>query len=162
MQGPCRDHAGMPAAFQCHSSPQTNLSGTVLSRDCVCRYIGGWPSSKKWMPPGNPSVVDCTCELPRHHNNTYLCLPTWDTHGVCSSHVAGTCMALFTGQHTLCASCHAPKETCYTLLVLPDATTYRCCQLSTSTLSIRLATTASCLIGGSPCVPCSAFEPQCL
>ncbi|DBB06424.1 hypothetical protein WJX77_007711 [Trebouxia sp. C0004] len=44
-------------------------------------YIGGWPSSSKWMPPGNPSIVDCTCELPRRHNNTYLCLPTWDTHG---------------------------------------------------------------------------------
>ncbi|KAL3153932.1 hypothetical protein ABBQ32_013494 [Trebouxia sp. C0010 RCD-2024] len=43
-------------------------------------YIGGWPSSSKWMPPGNPSIVDCTCELPRRHSNTYLCLPTWDTH----------------------------------------------------------------------------------
>ena len=90
----CMHHARMPAAFQ---SSQTKLSAYVLSKSCVCRYIGGWPSSPKWMPPGNPSVVDCTCELPRRHNNTYLCLPTWDTHGVCRSHVAGTCIALLTG-----------------------------------------------------------------
>lgn len=45
-------------------------------------YVGGWPSSPERMPPGNPAVVDCTCELPRVYGvckNGYLCLPTWDT-----------------------------------------------------------------------------------
>ncbi|KAI7746126.1 hypothetical protein M8C21_026620, partial [Ambrosia artemisiifolia] len=35
------------------------------------------------MPPGNPAVVDCTCELPRvfrvSGGNGYLCVPVWDT-----------------------------------------------------------------------------------
>lgn len=45
-------------------------------------YVGGWPSSKKDLPPGNPAVIDCTCELPRSSfiaEGAYLCLPTWDT-----------------------------------------------------------------------------------
>jgi protein-tyrosine phosphatase len=33
------------------------------------------------LPPGGPSVVDVTCELPRQHGCRYLCLPTWDTQG---------------------------------------------------------------------------------
>ncbi|KAI0491493.1 hypothetical protein KFK09_025753 [Dendrobium nobile] len=45
-------------------------------------YVGGWPSSKKHLPPGDPAVIDCTCELPRSSvvsEDAYLCLPTWDT-----------------------------------------------------------------------------------
>ncbi|KAL7590784.1 hypothetical protein Lser_V15G36507 [Lactuca serriola] len=45
-------------------------------------YVGGWPSSPEKMPPGNPAVIDCTCELPRVSGlskNGYLCVPTWDT-----------------------------------------------------------------------------------
>ncbi|KAL5224021.1 hypothetical protein ABZP36_010660 [Zizania latifolia] len=45
-------------------------------------YLGGWPFMLKHLPPGNPSVIDCTCELPRSGfvpTNEYLCVPTWDT-----------------------------------------------------------------------------------
>ncbi|KAG8093604.1 hypothetical protein GUJ93_ZPchr0012g19442 [Zizania palustris] len=45
-------------------------------------YLGGWPFMMKHLPPGNPSVIDCTCELPRSAfvpTNEYLCVPTWDT-----------------------------------------------------------------------------------
>lgn len=45
-------------------------------------YVGGWPSSKKHLPPGEPAVIDCTCELPRSpavSDDAYLCLATWDT-----------------------------------------------------------------------------------
>lgn len=45
-------------------------------------YVGGWPSSADKLPPGNPAIVDCTCEFPRKlevSGNAYLCVPTWDT-----------------------------------------------------------------------------------
>jgi hypothetical protein len=45
-------------------------------------YLGGWPFLLKHLPPGNPSVIDCTCELPRISfvpADEYLCLATWDT-----------------------------------------------------------------------------------
>lgn len=45
-------------------------------------YVGGWPSHLDRLPPGDPAVVDCTCELPRRSGlggSGYLCLPTWDT-----------------------------------------------------------------------------------
>lgn len=43
-------------------------------------YVGGWPYSPEKIPPGNPAIVDCTCELPRIvKGNSYLCVPTWDT-----------------------------------------------------------------------------------
>jgi protein-tyrosine phosphatase len=45
-------------------------------------YLGGWPFLLKHLPPGGPSVVDCTCELPRSsfvREDEYLCLATWDT-----------------------------------------------------------------------------------
>lgn len=45
-------------------------------------YVGGWPSSPDKLPPGNPAIIDCTCELPRRSEflrNAYLCVPTWDT-----------------------------------------------------------------------------------
>jgi hypothetical protein len=45
-------------------------------------YLGGWPFMLKHLPPGGPSVVDCTCELPRSSfvsEDEYLCLATWDT-----------------------------------------------------------------------------------
>ncbi|KAJ1274299.1 hypothetical protein BS78_05G052200 [Paspalum vaginatum] len=45
-------------------------------------YLGGWPFLLKHLPPGSPSVIDCTCELPRSSfvpADEYLCLPTWDT-----------------------------------------------------------------------------------
>eukprot|EP00798_Chlamydomonas_sp_ICE-L_P021863 gene21863-28894_t len=44
-------------------------------------YLGGWPRSSSVLPPGKPSVLDVTCELPRTHPNKYLCLPVWDTQG---------------------------------------------------------------------------------
>ncbi|RWR83531.1 Dual specificity phosphatase [Cinnamomum micranthum f. kanehirae] len=45
-------------------------------------YVGGWPSSLDRLPPGEPAIIDCTCELPRNpafSKNAYMCLPTWDT-----------------------------------------------------------------------------------
>ncbi|KAL6640804.1 hypothetical protein ACP70R_021927 [Stipagrostis hirtigluma subsp. patula] len=45
-------------------------------------YLGGWPFLLKHLPPGGPSVIDCTCELPRSSfvpKDEYLCLATWDT-----------------------------------------------------------------------------------
>ncbi|KAE8797811.1 hypothetical protein D1007_26944 [Hordeum vulgare] len=45
-------------------------------------YVGGWPSSVERLPPGEPAVIDCTCELPRSSTiseNSYLCVATWDT-----------------------------------------------------------------------------------
>ncbi|GMH36427.1 hypothetical protein BSKO_04295 [Bryopsis sp. KO-2023] len=49
-------------------------------------FLGGWPKNASSLPPGNPSVMDVTCELPRTHNvGSYLCLPTWDTHGPTTS-----------------------------------------------------------------------------
>ncbi|CAA7400221.1 unnamed protein product [Spirodela intermedia] len=45
-------------------------------------YVGGWPSSPHHLPPGDPAVIDCTCELPRSSalsSNAYLCVATWDT-----------------------------------------------------------------------------------
>ncbi|KAJ6853737.1 uncharacterized protein M6B38_114040 [Iris pallida] len=45
-------------------------------------YVGGWPSSPDRFPPGEPAVIDCTCELPRTSvvpKDAYLCIPTWDT-----------------------------------------------------------------------------------
>lgn len=45
-------------------------------------YLGGWPFLLKHLPPGSPSVIDCTCELPRSFfvpADEYLCLATWDT-----------------------------------------------------------------------------------
>ncbi|GAA0140076.1 hypothetical protein LIER_01497 [Lithospermum erythrorhizon] len=45
-------------------------------------YVGGWPSTNEKMPPGNPAIIDCTCELPRVMQVTgqaYMCVPTFDT-----------------------------------------------------------------------------------
>lgn len=45
-------------------------------------YVGGWPSSPEHLPPGEPAVIDCTCELPRISSlsrSGYLCIATWDT-----------------------------------------------------------------------------------
>lgn len=45
-------------------------------------FVGGWPSSVEHLPPGDPAVIDCTCELPKSStlsNNAYLCVATWDT-----------------------------------------------------------------------------------
>ncbi|XP_022938722.1 uncharacterized protein LOC111444863 [Cucurbita moschata] len=45
-------------------------------------YVGGWPTSPDRLPPCNPAIVDCTCELPRCldvSGDGYLCIPTWDT-----------------------------------------------------------------------------------
>ncbi|XP_077230372.1 uncharacterized protein LOC143863550 [Tasmannia lanceolata] len=60
----------------------------LLSREprynevCEGVYVGGWPSSSAEVPPGEPAIIDCTCELPRSSDlsrNAYLCIPTWDT-----------------------------------------------------------------------------------
>lgn len=45
-------------------------------------YVGGWPYAPDKLPPGNPAIIDCTCELPRKKElmgSAYLCIPTWDT-----------------------------------------------------------------------------------
>ncbi|KAL0401493.1 UNVERIFIED_CONTAM: hypothetical protein Slati_4179200 [Sesamum latifolium] len=45
-------------------------------------YVGGWPYAPDKLPPGNPAIIDCTCELPRKKEfsgHAYLCIPTWDT-----------------------------------------------------------------------------------
>ncbi|CAN1194710.1 Uncharacterized protein YnbD [Linum perenne] len=45
-------------------------------------YVGGWPYAAEKLPPGNPAIVDCTCEFPRmaeFKGSSYLCVPTWDT-----------------------------------------------------------------------------------
>lgn len=35
------------------------------------------------MPPGDPAIIDCTCEFPRLKGFSgglpYMCVPTWDT-----------------------------------------------------------------------------------
>lgn len=52
------------------------------SEICEGVYVGGRPSSPKTLPPGNPAIVDCTCEFPRSSKfseSSYLCIPTWDT-----------------------------------------------------------------------------------
>ncbi|XP_058087772.1 uncharacterized protein LOC131234813 [Magnolia sinica] len=49
---------------------------------CEGLYVGGWPSSLDKLPPGEPAIIDCTCELPRSSalsQNAYMCIPTWDT-----------------------------------------------------------------------------------
>jgi len=49
---------------------------------CEGLYVGGWPDSPEKLPPGNPAVIDCTCELPRNlelSGQAYLGIPTWDT-----------------------------------------------------------------------------------
>ena len=45
-------------------------------------YVGGWPSSNEKLPPGDPAIIDCTCEFPRLKEFSglpYRCIPTWDT-----------------------------------------------------------------------------------
>lgn len=45
-------------------------------------YVGGWPFQPSDVPPGQPAIVDCTCELPRSEcvrDLPYLCIPTWDS-----------------------------------------------------------------------------------
>ncbi|KAK9127766.1 hypothetical protein Syun_016563 [Stephania yunnanensis] len=53
------------------------------SEVCDGVYVGGWPFSLDRLPPGDPAVIDCTCELPRSvavsSSCAYLCVPTWDT-----------------------------------------------------------------------------------
>ncbi|KAF7852166.1 hypothetical protein BT93_L0555 [Corymbia citriodora subsp. variegata] len=52
------------------------------SEICEGVYVGGWPSSLDELPPGEPAIVDCTCELPRRPESSghpYFCIPTWDT-----------------------------------------------------------------------------------
>lgn len=47
-------------------------------------YVGGWPFRPADVPPGEPAIVDCTCELPRSdcvRDLPYLCIPTWDSRG---------------------------------------------------------------------------------
>ncbi|KAJ6767646.1 hypothetical protein OIU74_021502 [Salix koriyanagi] len=49
---------------------------------CEGVYVGGLPYSVDKLPPGNPAIIDCTCEFPRKEEfkgHSYLCLPTWDT-----------------------------------------------------------------------------------
>lgn len=45
-------------------------------------YVGGWPFSSSDIPPGEPAVIDCTCELPKSPcvgNLPYMCIHTWDS-----------------------------------------------------------------------------------
>ncbi|GAB4855168.1 hypothetical protein Ancab_023794 [Ancistrocladus abbreviatus] len=52
------------------------------SEICEGVYVGGWPYAPDKLPPGNPAIIDCTCEFPRKSEfsrNAYMCIPTWDT-----------------------------------------------------------------------------------
>lgn len=52
------------------------------SEVCEGLYVGGWPYSLDKLPPVDPAIIDCTCELPRIaalSRNAYLCVPMWDT-----------------------------------------------------------------------------------
>ncbi|XP_048140294.1 uncharacterized protein YnbD-like [Rhodamnia argentea] len=52
------------------------------SEICEGVYVGGWPSSLDKSPPGDPAIVDCTCEFPLRpelRGRAYFCVPTWDT-----------------------------------------------------------------------------------
>ncbi|KAG9458994.1 hypothetical protein H6P81_003502 [Aristolochia fimbriata] len=54
----------------------------AFNQVCDGVYVGAWPSSLDRLPPGDPAIIDCTCELPRHplfNKNAYICIPTWDT-----------------------------------------------------------------------------------
>eukprot|EP00249_Psilotum_nudum_P017682 c26439_g1_i1 orf=608-1339(-) len=56
----------------------------VYSRVSEGLYVGGWPVLQENIPPGEPAVLDCTCELPRStcaRHLPYLCIPTWDSRG---------------------------------------------------------------------------------
>ncbi|KAJ6901627.1 hypothetical protein NC651_019412 [Populus alba x Populus x berolinensis] len=65
----------------------TRISGFTSGEEpyneiCEGVYVGGWPYSVDKLPPGNPAIIDCTCEFPRKEEfkgRSYLCLPTWDT-----------------------------------------------------------------------------------
>lgn len=55
-------------------------------------FVGGWPTSPAHLPPGNPAVIDCTCELPRSDvvdECNYLCVPTWDTRSPLPPQIEG-------------------------------------------------------------------------
>ncbi|XP_048442007.1 uncharacterized protein YnbD isoform X1 [Pyrus x bretschneideri] len=60
--------------MQSREAPYTEISEGL--------FVGGWPSSQDKLPPGDPAIVDCTCEFPRNSEvsgHSYLCVPTWDT-----------------------------------------------------------------------------------
>lgn len=58
--------------FASGESPYTQISPGI--------YVGAWPYSTDTLPPGNPAIIDCTCEFPRLiQGHAYFCLPTWDT-----------------------------------------------------------------------------------
>lgn len=60
-----------------------NLYFSVNNNCVLLRYVGGWPENADYLPPGNPSVIDCTNEFPKTHNSSrYLCLMVWDSHGM--------------------------------------------------------------------------------
>ncbi|KDP43392.1 hypothetical protein JCGZ_26492 [Jatropha curcas] len=49
---------------------------------CEGVYVGAWPYSPNKLPPGDPAIIDCTCEFPRRSEfkgHSYFCIPTWDT-----------------------------------------------------------------------------------
>ncbi|TKW07857.1 hypothetical protein SEVIR_7G335200v4 [Setaria viridis] len=66
-------------------------------------YLGGWPFLLKHLPPGSPSVIDCTCELPRSSfvpADEYLCLATWDTRAPTPYQI----------EHAACWACQKRSE----------------------------------------------------
>lgn len=53
-------------------------------------YVGGWPFQPSDVPPGNPAIIDCTCELPRSEcvkDLPYMCIPTWDSRAPLSKDI---------------------------------------------------------------------------
>ncbi|KAH9769078.1 TYR PHOSPHATASE 2 domain-containing protein [Citrus sinensis] len=59
-----------------------NSGEEPYSEVCEGLYVGGWPNSMTTLPPGNPAIIDCTCEFPKlkeFEGHSYLCVPTWDT-----------------------------------------------------------------------------------
>jgi hypothetical protein len=60
--------------FRSGEAPYTQVSEGL--------YVGGWPCSPDKLPPDNPAIIDCTCELPRAcwgNSVSYFCVPTLDT-----------------------------------------------------------------------------------
>ncbi|KAB1225354.1 hypothetical protein CJ030_MR1G015706 [Morella rubra] len=58
------------------------LGEAPYSEICDGLFVGGWPYAPDKLPPDNPAIIDCTCELPRKpefSGHAYLCVPTWDT-----------------------------------------------------------------------------------
>eukprot|EP00250_Pteridium_aquilinum_P004218 c14445_g1_i1 orf=310-1017(+) len=65
-------------------SKRKKLSEPIYNEVAKGIYVGGWPSQPSYVPPGEPAIIDCTCEFPRSEyvkNLPYMNIPTWDSSG---------------------------------------------------------------------------------